>query len=334
VPAALAGVRGQLDAIERDGGAGLLSLPDGSGLALRRLDALVWPRLGLTRGDLLRHYVDVSSVLLPVLADRPLGSRYFLAGAGRSSFFRQRAPARVPPGVRVDVLDIDTPVRRRLVGGSLATLLYMVNAGVISQDPWLARVDRLDSPDLCAFDLDPMPGVPFARVLDVARWVRDALARVGIEGFAKTSGASGLHVFVPLAPGASWNDSRTLCQAIAAHVVGAHGTVATEERTVARRGRRVYIDCLQNLRGKTLAAAYSARATPFAGVSTPVTWAEIDEGVDPRAFTVTTIGARLREVGDLWARLRRARGLDLAAVTRGRGRRACGVRSRSPRRWR
>lgn len=313
-PAAVARLLRQIEAIQADGGAGTLRLPDGFAVAVRGLDAPVWPRLAITRGDLLRYYVGVSPLLLPAVADRPLGARYFPRGVGRRAFFQQRAPATVPDGVRVEILDIDTPVRRRLVGGALLTLLYMVDAGVISQDPWLARVGRLGTPDLCVLDLDPMPGASFARVLDVARWLRDVLARAGIPAVPKTSGASGLHLVVPLAPGASWPESRTLCQTLAAHVARQHPGVATVERAVARRGARVYIDCLQNLRGKTLAAVYSARATSFAGVSTPLTWAEVDDAIDPRAFTLRTIGDRLREVGDLWAPVRRARGVDLGAL--------------------
>jgi bifunctional non-homologous end joining protein LigD len=172
----------------------------------------------------------------------------------------------------------------------------------------------VDHPGSTVFDLDPMPGATFANALDVARWLHDALDRLGVAAWAKTSGASGLHLYVPLAAGTSFEASRTFCATIAGFVAAAHPRVATVERTIERYGATVYIDCLQNLRTKTLATAYSARATRQATVSTPVTWEEIDAGVDPRDFTVRTMAARLRAVGDPWAGLRGASGVDLAAL--------------------
>lgn len=313
----LAAILHQLDTIEDAGGSGRLTLPDGFELSVTHLGRAVWPALGITKGELLRYYVRVAPLLLPVLADRPLGGRYFPEGVGRPAFFQQRAPARVPPGVRVEVLDIDTPVKRRLAGGSLLTLLYLVNAGAISHDPWLSRVGSLDFPDWSVFDLDPMPGCPFARVRDVARWIRDALDRLGIAGVSKTSGASGLHVYVPLAPRTTYERSRIFCHTIASHVAAEHPEAATVERAVARRGARVYVDCLQNLRAKTLASVYSARASAFAGVSTPLRWDEVDERLEPRAFTIRTVLHRIRRAGDLWAGLRAAPGVDLAAFVAG-----------------
>jgi bifunctional non-homologous end joining protein LigD len=303
----------RLDGIERDGGDGTLTMPDGFELMVSGLNAAVWPKLGITKGELLRYYVRVAALLLPNVADRPLGARYFPSGVGHTAYFQQRAPARVPPGVRVEVLNIDIPVRRRLVGGSLLTLLYMTDAGAVSQDPWFSRVASLDDPDYAVFDLDPMPGASFGMVRDVARWIGEALERVKVVGVPKTSGASGLHIYVPLAPRTSYDDSRVFCETIARHVAGRHRRVATTERTVAARGPRVYIDCLQNLRSKTLATAYSARASAYAGVSMPVTWKEVDGSLDPRAFTVRSALDRIDSVGDLWSPMRR-RGLDLATL--------------------
>ena len=300
----------ELSALEDATGSGVLTLPDGCTLAVSDLRMLVWPSARMTKGALLRYYVTVSPWLLPTVRDRPLVGKYYPDGIRGRGAFQQRAPADVPPGVDVQVLDIDIPVRRRLVGGSLMTLLFMVNAGVISQDPWLSRVGTLNEPDACVFDLDPMPGASFAMVRDVARAVRDGLARLGVEAaFPKLSGASGLHIYVPLASGTSYVESRTLSEAVANFVVRAHPRLATVERTVQRRGPRVYVDCLQNLRGKTVATAYSARATR-AGVSTPVRWAELDAGVTPADFTIRTMDARLRDTGDLWAALRTTRGVS------------------------
>jgi bifunctional non-homologous end joining protein LigD len=205
-------------------------------------------------------------------------------------------------------------VPARLVGGSLLTLLYMAQLATISQDPWFSRVGSPESADYFAFDLDPMPGVGFQQVLDVARWLRDELALLRISAFPKTSGADGLHIYVPLRPGTPHEAGMLFSQIVATLVADRHPQEATVVRAVSRRGREVYIDCLQNIRGKTLATAYSARASAWAGVSTPLTWEEVDRGVDPRDFTIRTFPDRLRQAGDLWAGLRRAKAPDLKAA--------------------
>jgi bifunctional non-homologous end joining protein LigD len=225
-------------------------------------------------------------------------------------------PEIVRRGVRVDVVAGDTEVPSRLVGGDLITLLYMAQLAVISQDPWFSRVRTPGIADHVAFDLDPMPGVPFTRVLDVARYIRDELERLGVPAVPKTSGADGLHIYVPLAPGTSYESGRLFCQLVATIVADRHPELATVTRAVHERGRTVYIDSLQNIRGKTLATAYSARASEFAGVSTPLTWDEIDGGVDRRDFTIRTVLRRLAAVGDLWAVLRTGPVADLASIVR------------------
>jgi len=143
-----------------------------------------------------------------------------------------------------------------------------------------------------------MPGVSFVQVRDVARWVHDELERVDIPHVLKTSGASGLHVYVPLPPRTSYESGRLFCQIIATLVAHQHPKQATVVRTVHARGRRIYIDYLQNVRGRTLATAYSARASTFAGASAPLTWQELEDGAAPQDFTMRTMPTRLRAVGD------------------------------------
>ena len=159
-----------------------------------------------------------------------------------------------------------------LIGGQLQTLIYMAQLAVISQDPWFSTLDRITEADMTALDLDPMPDAPFTRVLDVARWLHDELERLGVPSFAKTSGSEGLHIFIPLPAGTPYEAGMIF--------------------------------------GKTLACAYSARASPFAGVSAPLTWAEVHDGpksgLRPHDFTMRSIHARLDEVGDLWAGTRTA----------------------------
>ena len=239
------------------------------------------------------------------------------------AFYQQRSRQEKPPaGVRVEALPagldpISEPDARRFVGGSLITLLYMTQIAAISQDPWFSRVQSPLDADYVALDLDPGDETPFSRVLDVARWIRDELASLRVEAVPKTSGASGLHIYVPLPRGTSYESGMLFCQIVATVIASRHPRAATIERTVRARPRgTVYVDFLQNILGKTLATAYSARASDFAGVSTPLRWEELDEKVDPHDFTITTAPARFRQAGDLWGRLRTAKSADLETVFR------------------
>jgi bifunctional non-homologous end joining protein LigD len=300
--------------IESRGGEGVVDVPGGGPLTVSHLDKIFWPGPGLTKGALLRYYAWVAPHLLPAIADRPVVMRRYPDGVRGKAFYQQRAPADVPPGVRVETLPVDTEVPSRLVGGSLTTLLYMGQIAAISQDPWFSRVGSLDAADHVVLDLDPMPGVPFATVVDVARRIHDELERIGTPSVPKTSGASGLHVYIPLPPHTSYEAGRIFCEIVATLVAERHPRAATVERAVDARGRRVYVDYMQNFRGKTLATAYSARGSEDAGVSTPLTWREVHAGVDRRDFTLITLPERVRRVGDLWAPLRTSKGADLSAI--------------------
>jgi bifunctional non-homologous end joining protein LigD len=313
----------QLRALEDARKDGTLALPDGSRVGVTNLAKLFWPKLKLTKGDLLRYYATVAPLILPVVQDRPLVMKRFPHGVDGAAFYQQKKQQEQPPdGVRVEVLpeDLDPvagPGARRFIGGDLITLLYVTQLAAISQDPWFSRVQSPLDADYVALDLDPDDHTPFSRVLDVARWVRDELESLKVTAVPKTSGSSGLHIYIPLPRGTSYESGQLFCQIVATVVAAKHRKVATVERTVKKRPRgTVYVDFLQNILGKTLATAYSARASDYAGVSTPLTWKEIDDGVDPRDFTILTAPARFREVGDLWARLRTGKPADLEAVFR------------------
>ncbi len=318
-----AGVLDQLRALEDARRDGTIALPDGSRLGVTNLAKPFWPALKLTKGDLLRYYAEVAPLILPAVADRPLVMKRFPNGVGGKAFYQQRSRQEQPPtGVRVEQLPegmdpISEDDARRFIGGSLITLLYMSQIAAISQDPWFSRVQSLAEADYVALDLDPGAGTPFSRVLDVARWIRDELESLRVPAVPKTSGSSGLHIYVPLPPHTSYESGLLFCQIVATVMATRHPKAATVERAVAARPRgTVYVDYLQNIQGKTLATAYSARASEFAGVSTPLAWEEIDSNVDPRDFTIATAPARFRETGDLWARLRTRKPADLEAVFR------------------
>jgi bifunctional non-homologous end joining protein LigD len=301
----------QLRALEDGRRDGRIVLPDGRSLAVTNLHKIFWPRQKLTKGDLFRYYVQAAPFVLPAIADRPLVMKRFPNGITGQPFYQHRA-SDVIPGVRVETVG-DRP---QLVGGDLLTLLYTTQLAAISQDPWFSRIGSPECADYAALDLDPAPGVAFRRVLEVALWIREELESLGAVGVPKTSGADGLHVYVPMPPRTPYEAGLVFCQIIATVVAQKHPRHATIERAVNRRGKRVYIDCLQNVLGKTLASAYSARASEYAGVSTPLSWNEVDAGVDRQDFTIRSVPERLRAVGDLWAALERAKGVDLARVSR------------------
>jgi bifunctional non-homologous end joining protein LigD len=318
-----------LTTLEKSKKDGDVSLPNGDTLRVTNLSKVFWPKLGITKGELMRYYVQVAPLLLPCVDDRPLVMKRFPNGVAGPAFYQQRHPEKTPPGVRREVLPEDIePIdeegpRDRLIGGSLTTLLYTTQLAAISQDPWFSRVADPSSQDHTAIDLDPGEGATFKQVLDVARWVKDELDRYGIPAVPKTSGSRGLHIYVRLPPHTSYETGQLLAQMIATTVANAHPKVATVERWVKRRPRgTVYVDYLQNILGKTLATAYSARATDYAGVSTPLTWAEVARGVDPTDFTVRTAPARFKKVGDLWAPVLTGKRVDLKKLLKaGKGRR-------------
>lgn len=304
----------QLHEFERTRKNGKLKLPDGDTLDITNPHKLFWPAVRKTKGDLIRFYAKISPYILPVIDNRPLVMKRLPNGVDGPSFYQHRGPEQPPPGVRVETLDNDD-VPNRLVGGSLKTLLYMAQLASISMDPWFSTMDDLDSADQVAIDLDPQPGATFDQILDCAEWVEEELDRVKVQGFPKTSGSEGLHVYIPLPPGTPYEAGMLFCQIIATMIAAKHPKVATVERMVKRRkDGTIYVDYLQNIQGKTLACAYSARGSSFAGVSTPLTWKEVRQRPKPQDFTIDTIHPRLKKVGDLWEKMRKHKGTDLLAA--------------------
>ena len=294
----------QLDAIEHDGGDGSLELARGATLSVSSLGKVFFPRDGITKGDVMRYYAQVEDAILPVMRDRPLVLKRYPDGIDGQSFYQQKAPDKVPPSVRAETIRNEQgEQQRRLIGGDLATLLYTIQLGTVSVDTWHSRVPKLELADFTILDLDPGPKVPFSRVVEVAKLVHEELDALSLSAVPKTSGSSGMHIVVPLEPGVSDETAVLAAQLIATRVASRAPTIATVERSVsARPSGTVYVDYLQNIRGKTVAAAYAVRARPGATVSTPLDWTEVDRTLDPREFTIETVPSRLRRRGDIWAR--------------------------------
>ena len=273
-------------------------------LAITNPTKVFFPKKKLTKGDLLAYYAEMGEVILPWMEDRPLVLKRYPNGIEGKAFYQQTAPDDAPAGVRVEDLameDEEEP-KPRLVGGNLATLLYTIQLGAISYDPWHSRIVDLESADYTILDLDPGVGATFQRVIDVARWVREEMDALGLHGALKTSGSRGLHIYLPLPPGTPLDAATLVAQIVATRVASRHPKEATVERMVKKRPRAtIYVDYLQNILGKTIAGVYAVRAKPDATVSTPLDWSELTDDLDLRDFTLLTVPQRVRERGDLWA---------------------------------
>jgi bifunctional non-homologous end joining protein LigD len=266
------------------------------------LNKVYFPQGGVTKGALMRYYTHVSPVLLPHLDGRPLVLKRYPEGIGGSMFFQQDAGPHVPDVVRVKALPTEEKgVRARIVGGDLVTLLYTVQLGAIEAHPWLSRVDDIDSPDRCLIDLDPGDDVPFSQVVALARDVLRIVEQCGLRGAVKTSGSSGIHVVLPLPAGTTYDMSAQLAMLVARTVVALRPERATVERSVqGRPAGTIYVDAMQNARGKSMASAYSVRAKPGAPVSAPLAPRELTARLRLGAFTVRTMPARVARTGDMW----------------------------------
>jgi bifunctional non-homologous end joining protein LigD len=297
-----ADVEAQLAAIERGPGEGELDLGRGVSLHVSSLAKVYFPEAGITKGALMRYYARASPVLLPHITGRPLVLKRYPEGVGGPMFFQQDAGPHVPDVVRTAVLStLDKGDRERIIGGDLATLLYTVQLGAIEVHPWLSRIPDIDSADRCLIDLDPGDDVPFSAVVSLARDVRHIIEECGLSVAVKTSGSSGIHLVIALPPRTSYETSAELAMGIARAVAAARPGEATVERSIgARPPGTIYVDAMQNARGKSAASAYSVRAKPGATVSAPLAADELTGRLRMSGFTVKTMPARVARVGDLY----------------------------------
>ncbi|HEV7594782.1 MAG TPA: DNA ligase D [Gemmatimonadaceae bacterium] len=292
----------QLAAIEQKGGDGSIDFGSGRTLKVSNLDKIFFPKEKYTKGDVMRYYARIADFILPVVQDRPLVLKRFPNGIDGESFYQQKASETTPPEVRVELIETEGGEKQpRIIGGDLLTLLYTIQLGAISVDPWHSKVQSLEYADYTIIDLDPGPRANFARVIQTARWAKQVIDGFGLNAAIKTSGSTGLHIYLPLPPKTP-NDAATIvAQMIATKVATAHPKDATIERSVKARGAAtVYVDYLQNIQGKTVAGAYSVRAKPGATVSTPLKWSELTDDLDPRAFHLGNAAERFEKIGDIW----------------------------------
>src|SRR5687767_13819265 len=277
----------------------------GRTVRLTNLKKLFWPELKITKRDLIQYYADVSHVLLPHLQDRAMVMKRYPNGAAGEFFFMKRAPSPRPEWIELCSIEhgsgniIDFPIIQ-----DLPALLWVVNLGCIDLNQWYARCDDVDRPDYVHFDLDPVPGATFEKVLASSLLVREALEALGMPCYAKTTGSKGIHVYVPIVRGPTQKQVWTFAKELARALDAQKPDLVTAEYKVAKRPKgRVLVDYNQNAWGRTLASIYSVRPKPRATVSTPVTWKEIERGVSIEDFRIDNVPARLAKIGDLWAPL-------------------------------
>jgi bifunctional non-homologous end joining protein LigD len=270
-------------------------------------DKIFFPKLGLTKGDLVQYYVDVADCALNHIRRRPFHMKRYPHGVDGDFFHQKRVPphpdyvgeqfVRFPSGHSTVFAVVDNP----------AALAWVANLGCIELHTWHSRVEDIEKPDYMLIDLDPSEGNPWENVLVIALVVREVLDELGLPSYPKTSGATGFHILTPIKPELPFPQVRRFAKAVAEEVerrVGDQRVATTTWRVADRKG--VFVDFGQNARDRTIAAAYSIRPTPDARISTPLAWDEVS-GIDPAAFTLETIRERIDAVGDLTAGMWRRR---------------------------
>jgi len=270
-------------------------------VSVTSLDRVYWPDEKLTKFDLLSYYLKVADYIMPYLQDRPAILQRYPRGINAPMFFQQDL-ASAPEFIKTARL-INQEGRELDYGvySTVGSLLHFVTLGTIEQHPWHSTLKHLDKPDYIAIDLDPKRA-PWENVLQVALVVKEVADEIGLKAFPKTSGSSGIHIYVPLKPKNEYDGVAEYARLFASEVARRAPQIATVERAIAKRkSTQVYVDWMQNARGKSLASAFTARAKPKASVSMPLTWKQIEQGVKITDFTITNVPDLLKKKGDAWA---------------------------------
>jgi bifunctional non-homologous end joining protein LigD len=275
---------------------------EGERVSLTSLDRVYWPAERITKFDLLCYYLRIESFIMPFLKDRPAILQRYPRGINAPMFFQQdleSAPA------FIKTVRLTNQQGRQLdyaVYTTIGSLLHFVNLGTIEQHPWHSTVKHLDKPDYLMLDLDPKEA-PWKNVLDVALVCKEVLDELRLPALPKTSGSSGIHVYLPLKPKYEYPTIANLAEALANEVAQRAPKIATTQRSLAKRQKQqVYVDAMQNARGKSIAAPYSARAKPNATVSMPLTWKLVEKGVKIADFTIKNVPVLVKKSGEAWGK--------------------------------
>jgi bifunctional non-homologous end joining protein LigD len=284
--------------------------------ALSNLGKLYWPDEKITKGDLINYYESIAPFILPYLKNRPLSLKRNPNGILDEGFYHKDAGDIAPAWMKTaDVhSESSNKIVHYLVCNDVKSLLFIANLGCIEMNPWNSTINKPDNPDYLVMDIDPSEKNTFEQVIDVALTIKEILDAAGIQGFCKTSGASGMHIYIPCNKKYKYDKIRDFARIIATLVQQQLRETTTMERSLSKRRKdHIYVDFLQNSRGQTLASAYSARPKPGATVSTPLEWKEVKPGLHPSAFTIKNIKKRVEKKGDLFAGAL-GKGIDIASA--------------------
>ncbi|MBX4210889.1 DNA ligase D [Candidatus Parcubacteria bacterium] len=300
---------------------------EGKELTVSNVKKLYWPDDGYTKGDLIDYYKKIAPILVPYLKDRPESLHRFPNGIDYEGFYQKDVERKnLPDWIETCIIHSESNDKDvdYLLCQNQSTLVYMANLGCIEINPWNSRVKHLDNPDYIIVDLDPL-NIGFEEVIQVAQTVKEVLDDLKIEGYPKTSGATGIHIYIPLGSRYHYDEARAFAEIIANLTHERLPKITSIERSPSKRNKKVYVDYLQNIRGQTLAAAYSLRPRPKAPVSTPLIWRgqtlaaayslrprpkapvstpliwnEVKSGLYPEQFTIKNIFKRIEKIGDIW----------------------------------
>lgn len=276
-------------------------------VAVTSLDRIYWPDEKLTKFDLLSYYLKVADYIMPFLKDRPAILQRWPRGIKAPMFFQQDTES-APAFVKTErLVNQEGRSLDYAVYSTTASLIHFVNLGTIEQHQWHSTIKHLDKPDWIAIDLDPKKA-PWENVLKVALVVKEVADEIGLSAFPKTSGSSGIHIYIPLKPTNVYEKVAEFAKLFAGEVAQRAPQIATVERTIAKRKTtQVYVDWMQNARGKSLASIFTARAKPKATVSMPLSWKQVEQGVKITDFTITNVPELLKKKGDAWSTFFEAR---------------------------
>ncbi len=280
------------------------------------LNKLYWPEEGITKGMMIDYYQSIADYILPYLKDKPQSLKRNPNGISDKGFYHKDAGEQAPSWVKSFPIYSDSSKKEidYIICNNKATLAYLNNLGCIEINPWHSTIKSPDKPDYLILDIDPSAKNTFDQVVETALVIKDVLDKAGATGFCKTSGATGMHIYIPLGKKYLYQQARDFAEIICI-IANEQLPFASMERNLKKRGDKLYLDHLQNSRGQTIAAPYSVRPYPGATVSTPLLWKEVKTGLHPSDFDIFSVAKRVKKTGDIFNGVI-GKGIDLNSCLR------------------